>query len=81
MAMIVKNNLVAVRTLSLLNKNSKAAQKSLRQASTGMKITGAQDDASGYSISERMRVAIRALDQAHQNVQNGTTPAAVAKYR
>ena len=36
-----------------------------------MKINGAKDDASGYAISERMRVQIRSLDQANQNAQNG----------
>ena len=72
MAMTVKNNLSAARTLNVLNRNSKSAQKFLRQAATGMKIVDAQDDASAYAISERMRVRIRALDQANQNVQNGS---------
>ena len=71
--MVVKNNLSAVRTLTLLNRNSKATQKSLKQAASGMKIVDAQDDASAYAISERMRVRIRALDQANQNVQNGSS--------
>ena len=70
MAMVVKNNLGAVRTVNTLEKNSKAQSKSLSKTSSGMKITSAQDDASGYSISERMRVRIRALDQANQNAQN-----------
>lgn len=72
MAMTVKNNLSAVRTLTLLNLNSKSAQEHLRQAATGMKINSAQDDSSAYAISEKMRVRIRALDQANQNVQNGS---------
>ena len=38
-----------------------------------MKINGAQDDAAGYAISERMRVQIRSLDQANQNTQNGSS--------
>ncbi len=70
MAMVVKNNLGAVRTTNTLNKNSKAQSKSLAKTSSGMKINSADDDASGYSISERMRVRIRALDQANQNAQN-----------
>ena len=70
MAMVVKNNLGAVRTVNTLNKNSKAQSKSLAKTSSGMKINSADDDASGYSISERMRVRIRALDQANQNAQN-----------
>jgi len=73
MAMVVKNNMPAVRTLNTLNNNSSALQKSLAKVSSGMKINSAQDDASGYAISERMRVQIRALDQANQNTQNGSS--------
>ena len=73
MAMVVKNNLGAVRTLNTLNANSSALQKSLQKVSSGMKINSAQDDASGYAISERMRVRIRSLDQANQNTQNDSS--------
>lgn len=73
MAMVVKNNLGAVRTLNTLNSNSSALQKSLQKVSSGMKINSAQDDASGYAISERMRVRIRSLDQANQNTQNDSS--------
>ncbi len=71
MAMVVKNNMPAQNTLNTLNKNSKALSKSLAKVSSGMKINGAADDASGYAISERMRVQIRALEQANQNTQTG----------
>ena len=70
MAMVVKTNMPAVRTLNTLNQNSSALQKSLTKVASGMKINSAQDDASGYAISERMRVRIRSLDQANQNSQN-----------
>lgn len=73
MGMVVKNNLSAVRTLNILNQNSTALQKSLSKVSSGMKINSAQDDASGYAISERMRVRIRSLDQANQNAQNDSS--------
>ena len=73
MSMVVKNNMSAVRTLSTLNRNSSALQKSLAKVSSGMKINSAQDDASGYAISERMRVQIRSLDQANQNTQNASS--------
>ena len=73
MAMVVKNNMSAISTLNTLNKNSSALTKSLAKVSSGMKINSAQDDASGYAISERMRVQIRSLDQANQNTQNGSS--------
>ncbi len=79
MAMVVKNNMSAITTLNTLNKNSSALSKSLQKVSSGMKINSAADDASGYAISERMRVQIRSLDQANQNTQNGNSMMKVAE--
>ena len=79
MAMVVKNNMTAINTLNTLNKNSSALSKSLQNVSSGMKINSAADDASGYAISERMRVQIRSLDQANQNTQNGSSMMKVAE--
>ncbi len=79
MAMVVKNNMSAVNTLNTLNKNQGALGKSLAKVSSGMKINSAQDDASGFAISERMRVMVRALDQATQNTQNGSSMMKVAE--
>ena len=73
MSKVVKNNMSAVRTLNTLNKNSSVLQKSLAKVSSGMKVNSAKDDASGYAISERMRVQIRSLDQANQNTQNASS--------
>lgn len=79
MSMVVKNNMSAISTLNTLNKNSSALSKSLAKVSSGMKINSAADDASGYAISERMRVQIRGLDQANSNTQNGTSMMKVAE--
>ena len=79
MGMVVKNNMSAISTLNTLNKNSSALAKSLQKVSSGMKINGAADDASGYAISERMRVQIRGLDQANSNTQNGNSMMKVAE--
>ena len=79
MAMVVKNNMSALNTLNTLNKNTNALKKSLEKVSSGMKINGAADDASGYAISERMRVQIRSLDAANQNAQNGGSMMKVAE--
>ena len=79
MAMVVKNNMSAISTLNTLNKNSSALSKSLQKVSSGMKINSAADDASGYAISERMRVQIRGLDQSNSNTQNGSSMMKVAE--
>jgi flagellin-like hook-associated protein FlgL len=77
--MVVKNNMSAISTLNTLNKNQSALAKSLAQVSSGMKINSAKDDASGYAISERMRVMIRSLDQANENTQNASNMMKVAE--
>lgn len=71
MAMTIKNNMPAKRTLNELDRNAKAMSKDLSKVSSGLKIRNAEDDASGYAISERMDVQINSLDQANQNAQNG----------
>lgn len=78
MAMVVKTNIDAQKGLNTLNKNSKALAKSLKKVSSGMKINSAADDASGYAISEGMRVQLRALTQANSNTQNANSLLKVA---
>lgn len=77
MAMVMNNN-AAMMTLGELNKNISQLGKDLKKVSTGMKINGAGDDASGYAISERMQVRIRSLNQDECNVQTGTSMLKVA---
>lgn len=72
MSMTIKTNMDAMRTLNQMTENHAMAQKYLGKVSTGMKVRDAQDDASAYAISEKMRVRIRSLDQAHSNTQNGS---------
>ena len=73
MAMVIKNNLAAQSTLGELRRNNDKLGKDLKKVSTGMKITSAADDASGFAISERMRVQLRGLDQDNANAQNATS--------
>ena len=77
--MVVRNNLSAINTLNTLNRNHTALAKSLQTVSSGMRINSAKDDASGYAISERMRVQIRSLNQDNQNTQNGHSMMKVAE--
>ena len=79
MAMVVKNNLSAKNTLNQLNKNEKETTKSLKKVASGMKINSAADDASGLSISEKMRTQLRSLDQDVDNAQTGGSMLKVAE--
>ena len=70
MAMVIKNNMAAQLILGETTRNNKALGKSLKKVSSGMRINGADDDASGYAISEKMRVQMRGLEQDIRNTQN-----------
>ena len=70
MSMMVKNNIEALRVINLLDQNNNMMQRDLTKVATGMKINSAQDDSAPWSISERMRMRIRALEQDNQNVEN-----------
>ena len=78
MAMIIKNDASSKSTLNTMNKNSVDRAKALKRLSSGMRINGAGDDASGFAISERMRVQIRGLDQDIQNTKTGSNMLSVA---
>ena len=79
MAMVVKNNMSAKNTLNQLNRNEKALSKDLKKVASGLKINDAADDASGLSITEKMDVRLRSLEQDNQNVQNGNSMLKVAE--
>ena len=73
MALTVRTNMAAKNALRKLNENESAKNKSLKKLALGSKITGAGDDASGFSISEKMKVRIRAMEQDLRNTQNGVS--------
>lgn len=71
MAMKIANNMPAVNSLNIMGSNSSRLAKDMARLSAGLKITGAGDDASGYSIAKRMRAQIRGLDACAANVNTG----------
>ena len=79
MAMVIANNSAAMLTLGELNKNITQFGRQVKKVSSGMRINSAGDDASGYAISEKMRVRIRGLEQDERNVQNGSSLVKVAE--
>lgn len=78
MAMVIKNDAAAKSTINTLNRNTVDRAKAMKKLSTGMRINSAGDDASGFSISERMRVQLRSLDQDIENTKTGTSMLRVA---
>ena len=69
--MRINTNVMALNASNMLTGNQNAVQKSINKLSSGLRINGAADDASGLAISEKMRSQIRGLDQAESNAQDG----------
>ena len=72
MSTTIKTNMDAMRTFNLMEAHQTQAYKRMEKISSGMKLNSPADDASAYAISERMRVRIRALDQASSNTNHGS---------
>ena len=79
MGNVIKNDMAALRSLNQLNKNSQLLGKSLQKVASGMKINSAADGASAYSISEKMRIQIRALNQCSDNTKTGSDVLKIAE--
>lgn len=59
--------------------NTSGLQKSMEKLSSGEKINRAGDDASGLSISEKMRSQVRGLNQASRNIGDAISFTSVAE--
>lgn len=69
--MRINTNVMALNAQNMLSKNQGGVEKSIGRLSSGLKINGAADDASGLAISEKMRSQIKGLGQAQSNAQDG----------
>ena len=78
MAMTVAHNSASAMALNELNKNRNRLSKDLKKVSSGVRITGAEDGASEYSITEKMKTLIRSLGQDRQNTSNAKSLLQVA---
>lgn len=66
----INNNITALNATRNLNRSSSGLGRSLERLSSGLRINRAADDASGLSISERLRSQIRGLNRAIANAQD-----------
>jgi flagellin len=71
MGMVVQHNITAMNSNRMLATTTADQAKATEKLSSGFKINRAADDASGLSISEKMRRQIRGLTQASANAQDG----------
>ena len=77
--MVVQHNLTAMNTSRQLGMVQSGQAKATEKLSSGYRVNRAGDDAAGLSISEKMRYAIRGLNKASDNAQNGISLIQVAE--
>lgn len=65
------NSFLSNQTLNRLDINDKERKSMLNKLATGQKLNSAGDGAADFSISEKMRIRIRALGQAKDNTMTG----------
>ena len=76
--MVITHNLMAMSASRQFNMVNKRQEKHTERLSSGYRINRAADDAAGLAISEKLRWQIRGLNQASDNIQDGTSLLEVA---
>lgn len=69
----INTNINALKALKTLQFNTQRTTQAAGQIASGFKVARSSDDASAYSISQRMTNEIQASSRAIQNVQDGTS--------
>ena len=69
----INTNVNALRALKTLRLNTQRTNLAAGQIASGYKVARSSDDASAYSISQRMANEIQSSTRAIQNVQDGTS--------
>ncbi len=70
MGMIIQSNIPSMDAKKTLRKNSKKTSETMEKLASGMKINKAADDASGLSVTKKMRAQITALETVNENNQD-----------
>jgi len=79
MPLRVNNNISAMNTRRMLNKNNRDLSVRLERLSSGLRINQAADDAAGLSVREGMRAEISGLKMNVLNAEQGSNLMQVAE--
>lgn len=71
--MKISYNSAAMHANSALNRSDKKVSQSLKRLSSGLKVTAAKDNPSGYAIGRRMNAQITGVSVATQNANRGVS--------
>ena len=79
MALYVNTNTSSLNSQRNLKKSSNALNTSYKRLSSGLRISGAKDDAAGLQISNRLTSQINGLNQGNRNANDGIALAQTAE--
>ncbi len=79
MGLGIFTNIASINARRNLDSTQSSMNKSLQKLSTGLRINGADDDAAGMAISERLSSQIRGLEVAQRNANDGISLAQIAE--
>lgn len=68
---VINTNVNSLTAAAALAVNGRNLSTAMEQLSTGKRINGSKDDATGQAIASRMTAQIRGLDQAVRNANDG----------
>ncbi len=71
--MKISYNSAAMHANNALNASDKRVSQSLKRLSSGLKVTAAKDNPSGYAIGRRMNAQIGGVSVATENANRGTS--------
>ena len=69
--MKISSNIVAMMTITNMNKANNSASNAMQRLSSGCKINSAKDDAAGLAIANKLDLQVRAINQANRNAMDG----------
>lgn len=73
MSLTVQTNLLMMNAQNKFKINTQNKTKTMEKLSSGYRINRAADDAAGLTISEKMRLQIRGLNQGTRNAEDGVS--------
>ena len=79
MPLIVNTNIPSLVAQRYLNQNDAAVNRSFTRLSSGYRINEARDDAAGLAIGTKIESAVRGLQKAQQNAQDGVSILQIAE--
>lgn len=79
MALTINTNVASLDTQRHLGRTTQQVDRALQRLSSGLRINSAKDDAAGLAISDRFTSAIRGLNQAVRNANDGISLAQTAE--